>query len=60
MNGYPLAGSQIRTKGPVLLKKEGHFETSKIKPNSPDYRPYTDCSFFMLGSKCKKGKTVSL
>ena len=59
MNGYPLGGCQIKTKGPKVLKMEGHTK-EKIRPNSPDYRPFTDCSFFMEGAKCKKGKSVSL
>lgn len=59
MEGYPLGGCQIKTKGPRVLKREGHTK-EKIRPNSPDYRPFTDCAFFMEGMRCKKGKSVSL
>lgn len=59
MNGYPLGGCQIKTKGPGVLKREGHTKV-KLRSNSPDYRPYTDCAFFMEGARCKKGKNVSI
>ena len=59
MKGYPLCGNRIKTKGPSVLKREGHLESSKPRSTSPDYRPFTDCAFFMLETKCKKGKTVS-
>jgi hypothetical protein len=58
MNDYHLGGCKIKTKGPKVLKKEGHTK-EKLRPNSPDYRPFTDCSFFIEGMRCKKGKSVS-
>ncbi len=57
MNGYSLFGTKIKTKGPKLLRKEGHTKT-KIPSTSPDYRPFKDCTFFMEGSMCKKGTKV--
>ena len=58
LNGSILSGQRIKTKGPSVLKQEGHM-SSKMHPNSPDYRPYTDCSFFIEGAKCKR-KSVSV
>lgn len=58
LNGFILSGQRMKTKGPGVLKQEGHASL-KMRPNSPDYRPYTDCSFFIEGAKCKR-KSVSV
>ena len=50
--GFQIQGSQLKTKGPRLLQRQGHF--TKI-----NFRPLTDCSFFIQGAKCKKGTIVS-
>ncbi len=57
MDNQLFFGGTIKTKGPDVLKREGHWDT---RPPSPDYRPFTDCAFFMEGAKCKKGSHVSL
>ena len=53
--GFQIGGVSIKTKGPSILKKQGHW----IHTTSPDFRPVIDCSFFIQGVKCKKGKSVS-
>ena len=63
--GFQIQGTQLKTKGPRLLKKQGHFSVAHHRPTTPgatktNYRPLTDCSFFIQGDKCKKGKNVSL
>ena len=62
--GFQIQGTQLKTKGPRLLKKQGHFSVAHHRPTTPgatktNYRPLTDCSFFIQGDKCKKGKNVS-
>ena len=68
MNGKELHGAAIKTKGPGRLRAEGHAKgagsgrgvgRSKSSSAGVDYRPLTDCSFFMQGSKCTKGEKVS-
>ncbi len=51
--GASIQGVQIQTKGPSVLQKEGFLATVR------DFRPLTDCSFFVEGKKCSKGKNVS-
>ena len=63
--GYKVSGVAIKTKGPRLLSQQGHFNTSPPRPDgqSPtglNFRPLTDCSFFIMGKKCKKAGSVSL
>ena len=61
-NGFKFYGSAIKTKGPSVLREEGHIPRSprSSQQDNLDYRPYTDCSFFVQGNKCTKGKSVSL
>ena len=51
--GSILNGQPIQTKGPTKLISEGHLK------QAIDYRPYTDCAFFMDGKECKNGKKVT-
>ena len=59
--GFPIQGIPLKTKGPRLLQAQGHFSVLHHAPVVPqvNYRPLTDCSFFILGAKCKKGTNVS-
>ena len=52
LNGFEFLGKPIKTKGPSVLKNEGHL---KKKVN---YRPLTDCAFYVEGKVCKHGKEV--
>ena len=52
MNGCQLSGKVMKTKGPAVLRKEGHLKKAK------NYRPLTDCSFFVEGKGCSKGDEV--
>lgn len=54
MAGYILSGVAIKTAGPSELEKKGLFS-----PLKKDYRPLTDCSFFIQGKHCKNGDAVS-
>ena len=63
--GYKVSGVAIKTKGPKLLSQQGHFNTSPPRsdgqsPTGLNFRPLTDCSFFIMGKKCKKAGSVSL
>ena len=63
MHNFSLDGMYIKTKGPGVLRQEGYLDSDthmKAKSLSPDYRPLTDCSFFMEERKCTKGKDVGL
>ncbi len=51
--GTTIQGVPIRTKGPSTLQKEGFWGTAH------NFRPLTDCAFFIEGQKCSKGKSVS-
>ena len=51
--GVAFHGSHIKTRGPAELEKKGLFS-----PPKADFRPITDCSFFVQGKRCKKGATV--
>lgn len=55
MAGYVLSGVAIKTAGPSELEKKGLFS-----PQKKNYRPLTDCSFFIQGKHCKNGDAVSL
>ena len=55
-DGFKIQGVSIKTKGPRMLREQGHF---KMAFSTQDYRPLTDCSYFMQGAKCKRGKNVS-
>ena len=60
--GYILSGIAIKTKGPSVLSYQGHLAKSPSEALSPpglNFRPLTDCSFFVMGKKCKKGASVS-
>lgn len=51
--GRGVHGAAIKTAGPAELERKGHFSPDR------DFRPLTDCSFFIQGNKCKKGDDVS-
>ena len=55
MAGSLVHGIVIKTSGPAELERKGLFS-----PIKRDFRPLTDCSFFIQGNHCKKGDTVSL
>ena len=63
--GFKVSGVSIKTKGPRQLSVEGHFTKSPPKPegilanSSHNYRPLTDCAYFVSGKKCTKGGNVS-
>ena len=64
-HGYKISGVAIKTKGPKLLNQKGYFKPSPPRPEgqpppSQDFRPLTDCSFFVMGKKCKKAGSVSV
>ena len=61
--GFKISGVSIKTKGPAMLSSQGHLTRSPPQPDglSPpglNFRPLTDCSFFVVGKKCKKGGQV--
>ena len=58
--GSKISGVAIKTKGPKVLSRQGHFNTSLPRPDGLNFRPLTDCSFFIMGKKCKKAGTVSI
>ena len=58
LTGYKIQGLSIKTKGPMVLQKQGHFKTTP--PVATNYRPLTDCTYFIQGAECKKGTTVRL
>ena len=53
MAGALLHGSPIKTRGPTELERKGLFSPPRV-----DFRPLTDCAFFMQGKLCKKGASV--
>ena len=62
--GFKISGVSIKTKGPRLLSQQGHYNPLPPKPegqppSTHDYRPLTDCSFFVVNKKCKKAGSVS-
>ena len=61
LNGFQLWGMTIKTKGPHVLRSEGHLVESppKVQMDAVDYRPFTDCAFFIQRLMCKNGKNVS-
>ncbi len=52
INGCDIGGKAIKTKGPSVLRKEGYLNRSQ------NYRPLTDCTFFIEGKGCTKGDEV--
>lgn len=54
MAGLVYNGVAIKTSGPAELEKKGLFS-----PTKKNYRPLTDCSFFIQGKHCKNGDAVS-
>ena len=52
LNGCDIEGKPVKTKGPTELRKEGHLKRSQ------NYRPLTDCTFFINGKGCTKGDEV--
>ena len=48
-------GDRIKTSGPAELERKGLFSPEKV-----DYRPLTDCSFYIEGKHCKNGDAVSI
>ena len=69
--GFKLAGIPVKTKGPKTLRQQGHFiahtphqmaaqaDVHGGTGAQQDFRPVTDCSFFIQGAQCKKGSSVS-
>ena len=53
LEGHVFNGKPIITKGPQQLRSEGYL------PAGVNFRPYTDCTFFM-DDMCKHGESVSL
>lgn len=51
MNSMNIAGKKIKTKGPRVLQTEGYFVSG-----GKDYRPLTDCRYFMKKGRCKRKK----
>ena len=51
MNSKGVAGKKIKTKGPKVLQTEGYFVSG-----GTDYRPLTDCRYFMKRGHCKRKK----
>ena len=61
MNGFFFQGIPIQTKGPSVLNQEGHIPHPRMEQRDAlNYRPYTDCSFFMQSNHCRKGRSVSV
>ena len=54
MAGSKIASVPVKTKGPSVLRKEGHLDQSM------DHRPITDCLFYMKTGSCKKGEQVGI
>lgn len=53
-----IQGRSVLVKGPKELEKEGHYKRKATAPSAgKDYRPLTDCLFFMEGG-CKSGDKV--
>ena len=52
--GYFFNGKPIKTKGPRQLRSEGYLKAPV------DFRPFTDCTFFVEDKVCKNGENVSL
>ena len=52
--GHVFKGKAIKTKGPRQLRSEGYLKTQV------DFRPFTDCAFFVDDKVCKNGEDVSL
>lgn len=49
-----IQGRSIQVKGPKELEKEGHYKRKAAAPSAgKDYRPLTDCLFFMEKGGCK-------
>ena len=57
--GFHIQGAAIKTKGPTMLRLQGHFSPPRDSSPPVDYRPLTDCSFYIMGKECKKGEGVS-
>lgn len=51
MNSRTISGKKIKTKGPRVLQTEGYFVSG-----GTDYRPFTDCRYFMKRGRCKRKK----
>lgn len=54
-----IQGRSITAKGPRELEKEGHYKRKAAASGAAkDYRPLTDCLFFMEKDGCKSGDKV--
>ena len=51
MNSKDVGGKKVKTKGPRVLQTEGYFVSG-----GKDYRPLTDCRYFMKRGRCKRKK----
>ena len=58
MAGVPVHGAAIKTTGPAELERKGLFSPTFLTRR--DFRPLTDCSFYIQGKQCKNGDSVSL
>ena len=52
MAGFKIESVPIKTKGPKALRESGHLA------QTVDYRPLTDCSFYVQAGNCQKGEKV--
>ena len=63
LKGRTVEGARIKVKGPRELEKN-YGQGLSLPANSTqkmDYRPYTDCDFFVRGKECNpKSKRVRL
>ena len=54
-----IQGRSILAKGPKELEKEGHYKRkTAVSSAGKDYRPLTDCLFFMEKGGCKSRDKV--
>lgn len=60
MNGKMVKSSRIKVKGPRELESNYGQSRQAVKtpPQNFDYRPFTDCDFYISGKECnpKSGK----
>ena len=55
--GYLVQDVPLKTAGPAELEKKGHFSPPD-KATKKDFRPLTDCSFFIQDKNCRNGDNV--
>ena len=57
MAGVAVHGMVIKTTGPTELERKGLLSPTSL--TRKDFRPLTDCSFYIQGKNCKNGDAVS-